>query len=223
MYDNVDWYEVLGISPEATDDDIRQAWRKKVKVNHPDTNGATSSEVMTRLINIAKDILLDRSERLAFDLRRDQWKRQEEEAKRQEKARRQRRNRQERITRESKLEALLRVERGRREEAEKKLRGRGWYDLQEELLKERELRAQAERKLSFEEEFNSDYRRLYNEQLLHTEQAEGLAGQYWQRAERAEARVEALEDLLEDLQRDVDVTFFETVPYIRPFRRYDPL
>ena len=72
MYDNVDWYDVLRISPESTDDDIRQAWRKKVKVNHPDTDGATNSEVMTKLINIAKDILLDRRERLAFDLRRAQ-------------------------------------------------------------------------------------------------------------------------------------------------------
>ena len=25
MFDNVDWYEVLGISPESNDDDIRQA------------------------------------------------------------------------------------------------------------------------------------------------------------------------------------------------------
>ena len=114
------------------------------------------------------------------------------------------------------------MERGRREEAERKLRGRGWYDLQEELQKERELRKQAERQLKLEEEINSDYRRLYSEQVLRTEKAERLARQYWQRAERAEGRVEALEDLLEDLQRSVDVTFHETVPYIRPFRRYEP-
>ena len=55
------------------------------------------------------------------------------------------------------------MERGRREEAERKLRGRGWYDLQEELQKERELREQAERQLKLEEEINSDYRRLYSE------------------------------------------------------------
>ncbi len=48
----------------------------------------------------------------------------------------------------------------------------------EELQKEREFREQVERKLRFEEEINSDCRRVYNEQVLHTE--------------RAEARVEAL-------------------------------
>ena len=209
MYDDIDWYEVLGIPPEATDDDIRQAWRLRVKEAHPDTNGATDAERTTKLINIAKDILLDKDKRLAFDLRRAKWKKREEETKRQEEARRRNQRKRERITREQILEIELIVERKLRREAEEKLRGMGWYELQQELQTEKQLREQAERKLRFEEEFNSFYEYLYEEQVMRAEQAEGRGRQDRQRAERAEERVEVLEDLMEDLQRNLDITFFE--------------
>ena len=214
MYDTVDWYEVLRISPEATDDDIRQAWRYKVKEAHPDTNGATDAEERTKLINIAKEILMDRDKRQAFDLRRAQWKRQEEEAKRQKEYRRRRQAKKERITREQVLEVQLEIERKHRMEAEEKLRGMGWYELQEELQKERKLREQAERKLRFEEEFDSGYRHLYDEQERRAEQAE-------KRVDNAEQKVRDLEDLLEELRRDLGIQVYETQPYRRPYRLYN--
>ena len=199
MYDSVDWYKILGISPKATDDEIRQAWRDKVKQAHPDTNGSTDAEEKTKRINMAKDILLDKDKCRGFDLRRAQWRRQEEEAKRREEARRQRSEKQGRITWEQVLEMQQEIERKRREQAE-----------------ERKRREQAERCARSGDIINSDYRILYDEQVLRAERAEERTRQEQRRAERAEERVE----VLEDLQRNVDISFFETEPYKRPFRRY---
>lgn len=202
MYDDVDWYEILRIPPEATDDDIRQAWRCRVKEAHPDANGASDAEKLTKLINIAKDILLDKDKRRTFDLRRAKWKKREEEAKRQEEARRRNQRKRERITREQILEIELMVERKLRREAEEKLRGMGWYDLQQELRKEKKLREQAERRLSFEVAFNSDYKHLYEEQVMRAEQAEELANLERLRAEWAEDEMDGLIDVIEVMMRD---------------------
>ena len=199
MYDSADWYEILGISPEVIDDEIRQAWRDKVKEAHPDTNGATDAEERTKLINMAKDILLDKDKRRAFDLRRAQWKKHEYETKQREEARKQRSEKQERITREQILEMQLEIKRKRREQGE-----------------ERKRREQAERRARSGDIINSDYRILYDEQVLRAERAEERTRQEQRRAERAEERVE----VLEDLQQNVDISFFETEPYRRPFRRY---
>ena len=215
MYDKVDWYEILRISPQATDDEIKKAWRHRVKEAHPDTNGGADAEDRTKLINIAKDILLDKYKRLAFDLRRAKWKKQEEEEKRREE------NRKERQTiGEKTLEQQLEIERRRRKDAEERLRGMGWYDLREELRRERELREQAERNLRFEEEFNSAYRSMYDERKSRSEQAEERARWEQRRAEQAEQRVEMLENLLEDFEREFDICVYEKGPYGRPYERY---
>jgi len=50
-------YEVLGVSPDATDEEIKAAWRRLAMLNHPDRGG--SDEEMAN-VNVAKDTLLGR-------------------------------------------------------------------------------------------------------------------------------------------------------------------
>lgn len=49
-------YEILGLEPGASQQEIQQAWRRLIKAVHPDHGG---SAFLTDRINTAKDILLD--------------------------------------------------------------------------------------------------------------------------------------------------------------------
>ncbi len=48
-------YQVLGLEPGASDEEIHRAWRRLVKAVHPDSGG---SAFLTAKINAAKDLLL---------------------------------------------------------------------------------------------------------------------------------------------------------------------
>ena len=219
MYDNVDWYEVLEVSPEASEAEIELAWRQKVYEAHPDRNGSADAHERTKRLNMARDTLLDKNRRRNFDWQRAERKRQEE-AQRQERARRQKEKKQGEIDRVQVLEALLGAERKRRIQAEQKLRDAGWYQLRVELQMERKRREQAEQKLRFEEEFNSEFRLMYDNERRRAEQADVRATQEQQRAVNAEQRVEDLEALLDDLRRDLGIYLYETRPYRRPYKPY---
>jgi curved DNA-binding protein CbpA len=58
-------YEVLGVSPDATDEDIKKAYRKRAQETHPDTETGSSDEFTE--LNEAYTILLDRKSRLTYD------------------------------------------------------------------------------------------------------------------------------------------------------------
>jgi hypothetical protein len=59
-------YELLCLTPEATADEIRAAYRRLIRVYHPDVASA-SGEAMTRRLNDAQRVLLDPALRGAYD------------------------------------------------------------------------------------------------------------------------------------------------------------
>ena len=61
-------YEILGVSPNATDAEIKSAYRKLVKKFHPDVN-KDHHEGIIKLVNEAYDILSDHTRRAQNDAR----------------------------------------------------------------------------------------------------------------------------------------------------------
>ena len=68
MADKRDYYEVLGISKTASDDEIKKAYRSLAKKYHPDVNpGDKSAEEKFKEVNEAYAILSDGDKRAAYD------------------------------------------------------------------------------------------------------------------------------------------------------------
>jgi DnaJ-class molecular chaperone len=61
-------YETLGVAPNASQDDIRKAYRKAAKETHPDLNpGKSEAENRFKEINAAYDIIGDADKRRRYD------------------------------------------------------------------------------------------------------------------------------------------------------------
>jgi len=72
----LDYYEILGIEPNASDEDVKRAYRELARINHPD-NYRTSppgvrlrAEQQMKRINEAYQVLKDPYQRAAYDLSR---------------------------------------------------------------------------------------------------------------------------------------------------------
>jgi len=63
-----DYYEILGVSRDAGDDQIKRAYRKLAKQYHPDQNkGNKATEAKFKEVQEAYDILSDKDKRARFD------------------------------------------------------------------------------------------------------------------------------------------------------------
>lgn len=64
----MDYYRVLGVSREASDDEIKKAYRKLVFEHHPDRNpDSKDAEAKIREINAAYEIVGDAEKRRSYD------------------------------------------------------------------------------------------------------------------------------------------------------------
>lgn len=64
-----DYYALLGVTSDASEELIRQAYRRQAKVSHPDLRRDPQAEALMRRLNAAREVLLDPQRRRSYDLR----------------------------------------------------------------------------------------------------------------------------------------------------------
>jgi len=69
-----DYYSILGVSRNASEREIKQAYRRLARQYHPDVNqGDKSAEAKFKQINEAYEVLSDKEKRRKYDQFGDQW------------------------------------------------------------------------------------------------------------------------------------------------------
>jgi len=69
-----DYYKVLGVERNASQDDIQKAYRKLARKYHPDINKEKGAEDKFKLLNEANEVLKDPEKRRLYDSLGSNWK-----------------------------------------------------------------------------------------------------------------------------------------------------
>lgn len=68
MNSTMNFYELLGVNQNATEEEIKSAYKKQMKKWHPDINKSEDAIGMSAKINEAKEVLLDENKRRDYDI-----------------------------------------------------------------------------------------------------------------------------------------------------------
>ena len=60
-----DYYDILGVDRDASDEDIKRAFRRAAQKHHPDVDTSTGAEQRFKELNEAYRVLSDRQRRAA--------------------------------------------------------------------------------------------------------------------------------------------------------------